>query len=77
MRKPFVLHIAKTKPQISCAVTAQLITAFVFATQIVQSLFFLYPKFQASSYLLWLYSTVCVRPGRNLVDRFSYDAAQL
>ena len=31
---------------------------------IVQSLFFLNPKFQASSHLLWLYSPVCVRPGR-------------
>ena len=32
--------------------TAQLISAFVFATQIVQSLFFLNLKFQASSYFL-------------------------
>ena len=54
----------KTKPQISCAVTAQLISAFDFATHIVQSLFFLNPKFQASSHLLWLHSLVCVRPGR-------------
>ena len=43
---------AKTKTQISCAVTAQLISVFVFATQIVQSLFFLNPEFQASSLLL-------------------------
>ena len=55
---------AKAKTQISCAVTAQLISAFVFATRIVQSLFFLNPNFQASSYLLWLYRPVCVRPGR-------------
>ena len=34
------------------AVTAKLISAFVFATRIVQSLFFLNPKFQASSLLL-------------------------
>ena len=34
------------------AVTAKLISAFVFATQIVQSLYFLNPKFQASSHLL-------------------------
>ena len=40
---------AKTKTQISCAVTAQLISAFVFAEGIVQFLFFLNPKFQASS----------------------------
>ena len=30
---------------------------------IVQSLYLLHPKFQASSHLLWLYSPVCVRPG--------------
>ena len=46
------------------AVTAKLISAFVFATQIVQSLYFLSPKIQASSHLLWLYSPVCVGPGR-------------
>ena len=34
-----------------------------FATQIVQSLYFLNPKFQVSSHVLWLYSLVCVRPG--------------
>ena len=33
-------------------------------TRIVQSLFFLNPKFQASSHLLWLYSPVYVGPGR-------------
>ena len=43
---------AKTKTQISFAVTAKLISAFVFATQTVQFLFFLNPKFQASSLLL-------------------------
>ena len=43
---------------------AQLISAFVFATWIVQSLYFLNQKFQASSHLLWLYSPVCVGPGR-------------
>ena len=58
------LHIRKTKTQISCAVAAKLISTFAFATWIVQSLFFLNPKFQASSHLLWLYSPVCVRPGR-------------
>ena len=54
---------AKTKAQISCAVTAQLISAFVFATWIVQFLFYLYSKFQASSLLLWLHRPVCVRSG--------------
>ena len=42
---------AKTKTQISFAVTAKLISAFVFATWIVQSLYFLNPKFQVPSYL--------------------------
>ena len=54
---------AKTKMQISCKVTVQLISAFIFATLLLQSLFFLNPKFQASSHLLWPYSLVCVRPG--------------
>ena len=36
---------AKTKTQVSCAVTAQLIDVYVFATHIVQSLFYLNPKF--------------------------------
>ena len=46
------------------AVTAKLISAFVFATRLVQSLYYLNPKFQASSHLLWLYMPVCVGPGR-------------
>ena len=56
--------ICKTKTQISCAVTTELISAFVFATQIVQSLFFLNLKFQASSLLLWQHSMICVRPNQ-------------
>ena len=52
---------AKTKAQISCAVTAQLISAFVFAIRIIQSLYYLNLKFQASSHLLWLYSPVYLR----------------
>ena len=44
--------------------TAKLISAFVFATRILQSLYFLNRKFQASSHLQWLYSPVCVGPGR-------------
>ena len=42
----------------------QLISAFVFAIWIVQSLDFLNPKFHTSSHLLWLYRPVCVGPGR-------------
>ena len=54
----------KTKTQISFAVTTKLISAFVFATRIVQSLYLLNSKFQASSSFLWLYSPVCIGPGR-------------
>ena len=43
---------AKTKAQISFAVTAKLISTFVFATQIVQFFFSLNPEFQCSSLLL-------------------------
>ena len=60
---PLVAY-AKTKIQISFPVTAKLISAFIFATYTVQSLYFLNTKFQASSYLQWLYSPVCVEPGR-------------
>ena len=64
MRKPDFAY-AKLKTQISFAVTAKLISAFVFAIRIVQSLYYLNPIFQASSHLLWLlYSPVCVGPGR-------------
>ena len=62
-RKPAFAY-AKTKVQISCMVTAQLISALIFATYMVQFLFFLNLKFQASSHFLWLYSPVCIGPGR-------------
>ena len=68
---------AKTKAQISLAVTAKLISAFVFASWIVQSLYFLNTKFQASSHLQWLYSLVCVGPGQNPHCWFSLVAAHL
>ena len=63
VRKP-VFAYAKTKTQISFAVTAKLISAFVFPTRIVQSLYFLNTKFQASSHLMRLCSPVSVGPGR-------------
>ena len=44
--------------------TAKLISAFVFATRIVQFFFYLNPKFQASSSFLSLYRPVFVGPGR-------------
>ena len=45
-----IFAYAKTKAQISFAVTAKLINAFVFAAGIVHFLFFLNPKFQATSF---------------------------
>ena len=63
MRKPaFCMCKNKGADQFCC--NSELISAFVFATQIEQCLFFLNPKFQASSYLQRLYSLVCVGPGR-------------
>ena len=58
-------------------VTAKLISAFVFATPIVQFLLYLTPKFQASSLLLCLYSPVCVGPGRKPHCWFSHEAAHM
>ena len=74
MRKPAIAY-AKTRTQISFAVTAKLISAFVFATRIVQSLYFLNSKFQASSHLLWLYSLVVSDLVGNPEDRFSQNEA--
>ena len=65
MRKRCIAF-AKTKTQISCAVTAQLISVFIFAAWIVQSLFFLNLKFQASSLFLRLCRLVCVIPGQEV-----------
>ena len=53
--------LAKTMVQISCAVTAQLISTFIFATRIVQLLLFLNPEFQASSLFLRLYKACLYR----------------
>ena len=53
MRKPSFC-ICKNKGADSWAVTAQLISASVFATLIVKSLFSLNPKVQASNHFLWL-----------------------
>ena len=40
------------------SLSAQLISTFVFVTRILEFLFYLNPKFQASILLLWLYSLV-------------------
>ena len=65
----------KKKGLISFAVTTKLISTFVFATQIVQFLYFLNPKFPASSHLLCLYSSICVGPVRKPHCWFSHDVA--
>ena len=52
-------------------------TIFVFAARIVQFLFYLNPKFQASSSFLCLYRPVCVRPVRKPHCWFSHEAAHL
>ena len=69
--------MAKTKTQISFAVTAKLISAFVFATRIVELLFYLNPKFHASSAFLCLYRSVCVGPVRKPHCWFSHEVAHI
>ena len=59
VRKPVLCHMRKQRCK-----SASRISAFVFATQIVQSLFFLNTKFQVSRHLVWSCSLVCVGPGR-------------
>ena len=70
---------AKTKTQISCAVTAQLISAFVFATQIVSTIPLL-PKFKISKPLAIL-SNCAARFMSDLdgnpEDRFSHVEAHI
>ena len=56
--------------------TAKLISAFVFATRIVQFLFYLNPKFPASTSFQCLYRSVCVGPVRKPHCWFSHEAAQ-
>ena len=55
---------ANAETKNSSVVTMQLISVFFPTSWIVESLFFLNLKFQASSHLLWLYSPVCVGPGQ-------------
>ena len=53
------------------------ISGFVFATRIVQFLFYLNPKFQASSSFLCMYRSVCVGPVRKPHYWFFHKAAHL
>ena len=73
MRKPTIYIMRKKRCRF--AVTAKLISAFVFATQIVHLLYFLNPTFPASSHLLCMYRSVCVGPVRKPHCRFSHEAA--
>ena len=71
LRKPaFCICENKDADQLrsNCAAIQRL----CFRSRIVQSLYYLNPKFQASSYILWLHSLVCVG---NPEDRFSHDEA--
>ena len=77
MRKTSFCIYVKVKAQITFAVTEMLIISFVFATRIVQFLYFLNLNFRASSHLLCLYSSVCVGPVRKPHCWFSHDAALL
>ena len=63
------LHMRKQRSRSAVQFTAQLISIFVFAIQIVQSVF-LNPKFRASSLLLRLYRLVSVRPVGNQIVVF-------
>ena len=76
MGKPTIC-IGENKGADQFAVTAKLISAFVFATRTVQFLFYLNPKFQASSLLLCLYRPVCVGPVRKPHCWFSHEVAQI
>ena len=79
MIKPVFFSYEKKKAQISCVVTVQLISAFVFDTWIahVHSIYFLNLNFKASSHLLWLDIPVCVVPDRKPQRQVSRNAAQI
>ena len=63
--KTSFLHICENKDADQLRGNREADQRLCFRSRIVQSLFFLNPKFPASSHLLWLYSPVCVGPGRN------------
>ena len=77
MRKLTICILGENKAADQLCITAQLISALVFAAWIVQSLFFLSPKFQLYSLLLLLYRLVCVRHGRNPNCWFSHAQAHI
>ena len=73
LRKPISLHMWKQRCRSVGAVNVLQISAFVYATQIVQPLYMylLNGKFLASIHLLLLNSPVCVWPGWNLQRQLS------
>ena len=78
MRKPTICTCENIDAdQLRGNCEADHVSAFVFASWIVWYLYFLYPKFQASSHLQWLYNPVCVSPGQNPHCWFSHVAAHM
>ena len=75
MRKPFFLAYAKKKTQISFAVAAKLISAFVFATQIVQCLYFLILNIKPIAIFCDCAARFVSDLVRNPEDRFSHNEA--
>ena len=80
LRQPIILQNLSNEPHgeknllfAHAKTKVQLISAFVFATFVVQFLYFPNLKFQASSYLLLLYRLVCADLVENSEDRFPYD----
>ena len=76
MGKPTICT-GKNKGAGQLSSTVKLISAFVFATWIVQFLYFLNSKFPASSHPLCFYSLVCVGPVRKSHCWFSHKAAHM
>ena len=76
MRKTFFFAYVKTKEQISCSITAQLISTFVFAIQIVQ-LIFLKLKLKLLAGFCDCTGRFMLDLVRNPGDRFSRAVAQL
>ena len=78
MRKTDIFAFAKTKEQISFAVIANLISAFVFAIRIVQFLLYITQNFKILAFFCDRKDTqACVGPGQNPKDRFSRVATQI
>ena len=72
--KTCFLHNAKTKLQISCAVTSQLISAFVFATSIDSTIPLL---LKSEAIFCGCIARFAMDLHGNREDRFSHDAAHI